>query len=266
VISISGRTELLRKWEAAIVTENPRILYRTVDLLKKLDIDFVICYPTDNRCNHCLVVITDVKDGLEHHEGLVLVQENFDMDFVRIEVMARLKMIRTPSKAVIGVDPGMTFGIALVVDGTVLYQTSLVIPSAVVELIYRLTTYNQILFPKCRNIIRIGTGSKLYSTLLLRAILRKSQELEIELVNEKNTTISGRAKSDESSAILIAGRNGRKMTISDTLLDPKVGYIRSIKQFAIRLTRGKKVLTSGEARAILLDEVAFDDMVTKAMP
>ena len=254
----------MRKWEAAIVTENPRILYRTVDMLKKLDIDFIICYPTDNRCNHCNVVITDVEDNLEHHEGLVLVQENFDMDFVRIEVMARLKMIRTPSKAIIGIDPGMTTGIALVVDGTTLYKTSLVNPSAVVELTYRLTSYIQTLFSKCLNIVRVGTGSKLYSTLLLRAILRKNQELEIELVNEKNTTISGRAKSDEVSAILIAGRNGRKLTISDTLLDPKVGHIRSIKQFVIRLTKGKIVLTSSEARAILLDEVAFDDIVTKA--
>jgi hypothetical protein len=254
------------KWEAAIVTENPRILYRAVQLLKNLDIDFIICYPTDNRCNHSPVVITDVEDDFSNHEGLVLVQENFDVDFVRIEVMARLTMIQTPSKAVIGIDPGMTFGIALVVDGIVLYQASLVIPNAVVELSYRLTNYIQTLFPKCQRIIRLGTGSKLYSTLLLRAILQKTQESEIELVNEKNTTISSGAGSDESSAILIAGRTGRKITSSDTILEAKVGYIRSIRQFVIRLTRGKKVLTSNEARAILLGEVAFDDIVTSPMP
>ncbi len=251
----------MRRWEAAIATENPLILYQAVQLLNKLGIDFVICYPTDNRCNHSQVIITDVEGGFEHHEGLVLVQENFDMDFVRIEVIARLRMIKTPSKAVIGIDPGMTSGIALVVDGSVLYQTSLVVPSAVVELSCRLITYIQILFPMCQSIVKVGTGSKLYSTLLLREILHKSQELDIELINEKNTTISSGARSDESSAILIAGRSGRKMIPSDTLLEAKVGYIRSIKQFVIRLTRGKKVLTSTEARAILLDEVAFDDII-----
>jgi hypothetical protein len=251
----------MRKWEAAIVTENPRILYRAVDMLKKLDIDFVICYRTDNRCNHSKVVITDIENGLEHHAGLVLVQENFNLDFVRIEVMAKLKMVQSPSNAFIGLDPGMTFGIALVVDGVVLFQTSLVIPSAVAELSCRLKNYIQTLFPTCQIVIRVGTGSKLYSTLLLRAIFRKTQELEIELVNEKNTTISSGAKSDESSAILIARRTGRKPTISDTLLDPKVGYIRSIKQFVNRLTWGKRALTSDEARAILLDEVTFDDIV-----
>ena len=255
----------MRKWEAAIATENPRILYQAVQLLKKLNIDFVICHPTDSRCNHCQVIITDVPDGFEHHDGLVLVKEDFDIDFVRIEVMARLRMIQTPSKAVIGLDPGMTSGIALVVDGIVLYQTSLVIPSAVVDLSYRLVAYIQTLFPTCHSIVKVGTGSKLYSTLLLRAILHKTQELEIELVNEKNTTISGGARSDEFSAIIIAGRNGRKMTSSDTLLEVKVGYIRSIKQFVSRLTRGKRVLTSDEARAILLDEVAFDEIVIQAM-
>jgi hypothetical protein len=254
------------KWEAAIVTKNPRILYRAVQLLENLDVDFIICYPTDNRCNHSPVVITDVADGFDNHEGLVLVQENFDVDFVRIEVMARLKMIQNPSKAVIGIDPGMTFGVALVVDGTVLYQASLVIPNAVVELSCRLTSYIQTLFPKCQKIVRLGTGSKLYSTLLLRAILRKTQELVIELVNENNTTISCGAGSDESSAILIAGRSGRKPASSDKILEAKVGYIRSIKQFAIRLTRGKKVLTSDEARAILLDELAFDDIVAQSTP
>ncbi|MFW9909268.1 MAG: hypothetical protein ACFFEF_11895 [Candidatus Thorarchaeota archaeon] len=255
----------MRRWEAAIATENPRILYQAVQLLEKLDIDFVICSPNDSRCNHCQVILTDVGDGFEHHEGLVLVQENFDVDFVRIEVMARLKMIQNPVKAVIGIDPGMTFGIALVVDGIVLYQASLVIPSAVVELSFRLITYIQILFPMCQSIVKVGTGSKLYSTLLLREILHKSQELEIELVNEKNTTKSGGARSDESSAILIAGRNGRKVISSDTILEVKVGYIRSIKQFVTRLTRGKKILTSTEARALLLDEVTFDDIITQAM-
>lgn len=251
----------MKRWEAAIATEKPRILYRAVQLLKEMNIDFVICYPTDNRCNHCHVIITDSKDGFEIHEGRVLVQEDFDIDFVRIEVMVKLKNITNPAVAVIGIDPGMTFGIALVVDGITVYQNSLVTPNAVSELSCRLTAYIEMLFPSCHSVIRVGIGSKLYSALLLRAILRKAQNLEIELVNENNTTVSSGARSDESSAILIAGRNGRPLTPADTTLEAKAGYIRSIKQFVVRLTRGKRNLTSNEARAILLDEIALDDMV-----
>jgi hypothetical protein len=176
--------------------------------------------------------------------------------------MVKLRAIQNPAKAVIGIDPGMTSGIALVIDGVAVYQNSLATPKDVTEQSHRLTAYIEMLFPQCRNLVRVGTGSKLYSALLLRAILRKDQNLTIELVNEKNTTVSSGAKSDESSAILIAGRNGRLMTSTDTILEAKVGYIRSLKQFVSRLTRGKRVLTSDEARSILLDEIALDDIIT----
>jgi hypothetical protein len=252
----------MQKWEAAIATENPKILYQAVQLLKAMDLDFVICHPTDSRCSNCRVVVTDVAGIFKQHEGLVLVQEDFDVDYVRIEVMARLMALRAPTTAIVGIDPGMTFGIALVVDSIVLYQGSRIAPSVAAELASRLSSYVEALFLGCQSIIRVGTGSKLYSVLLLRALLRKSENLDIELVNEKNTTVSGSAHADESAAILIAGRPGRPMVASDLILEAKAGYIRSIKQFVSRLSRGKRVLTSKEARSILLDEVAVDDAVS----
>ena len=251
----------MKRWEVAIATENPRILYRAVQLLNELGIDYIICSPTDRRCDYSHVIIADSEAGFEDHEGRVLVQDDFDVDFVRIAVMVKLRAIQNPAKAVIGIDPGMTSGIALVIDGVAVYQNSLVTPKDVTEQSHRLATYIEMLFPQCHSVVRVGTGSKLYSALLLRAILGKDQHLTVELVNEKNTTVSSGAKSDESSAILIAGRNGRPMTSADMVLDAKVGYIRSLKQFVSRLTREKRVLTSDEARAILLDEIALDDMI-----
>jgi hypothetical protein len=261
VIRVSRRIESMKRWEAAIATENPRILYRAVQLLNELGVDYIICSPTDSRCGYSHVIIADSEAGFEDHEGRILVQDDFDVDFVRIAVMVKLRAIQNPAKAVIGIDPGMTSGIALVIDGVAVYQNSLATPKDVTEQSHRLTAYIEMLFPQCRNLVRVGTGSKLYSALLLRAILRKDQNLTIELVNEKNTTVSSGAKSDESSAILIAGRNGRPMTSADMVLEAKVGYIRSLKQFVSRLTREKRVLTSDEARAILLDEIALDDMI-----
>jgi hypothetical protein len=266
VISVSRRTDVMRKWEAAIATENPKILYQAVQLLKAMEIDFVICHPTDSRCNDCHVVITDTPDILEQREQLVLVQENFDVDYVQIEVMARLMKIKDPTKAFIGIDPGMTFGVALVIDGVVLYHSSLIAPSAVVTLVSHLSAYVKTLFFGCQSIIRIGTGSKLYSVILLRALLQKSDNLNIELVNEKNTTTPGGPRPDESAAILIAGRPGRTMTASDIVLEAKAGYIRSIKQFVTRLTKGKRVLTLSEAQSILLGEVSIDDALLQTMP
>lgn len=252
------------RWEAAIATENPKILYRVVQLLEKLEIKFVICSPTDHRCEHAHIVITDPHDKFEQHKGKIEVTEDFDTDFVRIEMMSKLHGLHTPSKAVVGIDPGMTFGVALVIDGIPVFSNSITSPEAVMILTEQLLDHSKTLFPECQTIIRIGTGSKLYATLLLRCTTNMRTQQSIELVNEHKTTISGGARSDESAAILIAGRSGRSVADSDMNIEPKEGYIRSLKRYVTKLTRGKKSITSNEARAILTGESTLEDVIAQS--
>ena len=252
------------RWEAAIATENPKILYRTVQLLKKLGIKFVICSPTDHRCDHAHIVITGPDDNFEQHKRKIEVTEDFDIDFVRIEMMSKLHDLHTPSRAVVGIDPGMTFGVALVIDGIPVYRKSLTSPVAVTKLTHQLANHSKTLFPECKTIVRIGTGSNLYATLLLRSTKNIRMQLPIELVNEHNTTITGGARSDESAAILIAGRSGRPVNDSDMNLEPKEGYVRSLKQFVTKLTRGEKSITSKEARAILIGDSSLEDLIAQS--
>lgn len=252
------------RWEAAIATENPKILYRTVQLLKKLGINFVICSPTDHRCGHAHIVITGPDDNFEQHERKIEVTEDFDIDFVRIEMISKLHDLHTPSRAVVGIDPGMTFGVALVIDGIPVYSKSLTSPVAVTILTHQLANHSKTLFPECKTIVRIGTGSNLYATLLLRSTKNIRMKLPIELVNEHNTTITGGARSDESAAILIAGRSGRPVNDSDMNLEPKEGYVRSLKQFVTKLTRGEKSITSKEARAILIGDSSLEDLIAQS--
>ncbi len=252
------------RWEAAIATENPKILYRVVQLLKKLEIKFVICSPTDHRCDHAHIVITGPDDNFEQHERKIEVTENFDIDFVRIEMMSKLHDLHSPSRAVIGIDPGMTFGVALVIDGIPVYSNSLSSPDSVMTLTQQLVNHTKTLFFECQTVVRIGTGSNLYATLLLRSSKNIRTKLPIELVNEHNTTITGGARSDESSAILIAGRSGRPVEDSDMNLEPKEGYVRSLKQFVTKLTRGKKSITSKEARAILIGDSTLEDLIAQS--
>lgn len=252
------------RWEVAIATENPKILYRVVQLLEELGIQFVICSPTDHRCDHAHVVITGLDDKFERHEGKIEVTEDFDTDFVRIEMMSKLHDLHTPSRAVVGIDPGMTSGVALVIDGIPVYSNSLTSPEAVTVLTQELVNHSKTLFPDCQTIVRIGTGSNLYATLLLRSSKNIRTKLSIELVNEHKTTITGGAKSDESAAILIAGRSGRPVDDSDLNLEPKEGYVRSLKQFVTKLTRGKNSITSKEARAILTGDAALEDLIKQS--
>jgi hypothetical protein len=249
------------KWEAAVATENPKILYRIVKLLKELKIKFVICLPVDHRCEHAHIVISGPDDNSLQHKNRIEVTEDFDDNLVRIEIMSKLYDIHTPYRAIVGIDPGMTYGVALVIDGISVYSCSLTSPSEVVKLTRTLLEYTDALFPESEQIIRVGTGSKLYTALTLRSFKNSSINSPLELVNEHRTTIISGARSDESAAILIAGRTGRAMTDSDVNIEPKAGYIRSLKQYVSKLTRGTKSLTSNEARSLISGESTLEDVL-----
>jgi hypothetical protein len=178
--------------------------------------------------------------------------------------MSKLHDLQTPSKAVVGIDPGMTFGVALVIDGVPVYSSALTSPEAVAILTQTLIDYTTTLFPDCQILIRVGTGSKLYAALLLRSIRNNKIIPSIQLVNEHKTTIIGGAKSDESAAILIAGRTGRPVSDSDLSVEAKAGYIQSVKRYVTRLTKGKKSITSAEARALLEGDSTLEDAISQS--
>jgi hypothetical protein len=250
------------RWQVAIATENPRVLYLIIELLKKLGLEFVVCTTDDTRCEQAKVVITTLEDSLSRkYESMVVVDEKLDPDFASIQILAKLHDVHEPTLAVVGVDPGMRFGVALVMDGVVTYKNSQTSPSAAVRLSLRLKSYVKSLFPSCQVIVRVGTGSKLYSTLYLRDALCQYPDLYVELVNEHHTTLSGGFTSDQTSAILIAGRVGRQLTDTDMILEPKEGYVRSLQQFVRRFTRGRKDISKEEARFILLDKISMDSIL-----
>ena len=250
------------RWQVAIATENPRVLYLLIELLKELGLEFVVCTADDTRCGSSKVVVTTKKDSLKHqYDTVVYVEEDLDPVYTSVEILARLNDVREPAFAVVGVDPGMRFGVALVIDGTVTYKNSQTSPGAAVRLTLRLKSYVKRLFPSCQVVVRVGTGSKLYSTLFLRDILGQHSDLGVELVNEHHTTLSGGFTSDQTSAILIAGRVGRQHVDKDMVLEPKEGYVRSLQQFVRRSTLGRKDISKEEARSIILDKISLDGIL-----
>jgi len=249
------------RWQVAIATENPRVLYLVIELLKKLDLKFIVCSPGDSQCEDAKVVITTLEDS-NNHDTIVLVDETMDPEFTSIEIMSKLNDIHNPSFAVIGIDPGMRFGVALVIDGVVTYKNSTSSPGDAARLSTRLESYVTRLFSSCKTIVRAGTGSKLYSTLYLRNMNNQFPSLDIELVNEHHTTLSGGVTSDQTSAILIAGRFGRPQTENDRVLEPKEGYVKSLQLLVQKTTWGKIEISKDEARSILLGETSLDNIMT----
>lgn len=193
--------------------------------------------------------------------GPLVVEEEFDTILLTIRLLARLYGIDSPRFVYVGVDPGMISGIALVADGHPLYQKSYGSPRATAEAVVKLRGSASTVFPGCRAVVRVGEGSRLFSALLLRSISNLLDTEEIEVVNEERTTLSGGPGSNESSAILIAGRRGRSMVEDDLVLEAKPGYIKSLKTLIRRATRSRRSVSTETARQVVVGEKSLDKLL-----
>lgn len=245
----------MEKWQAAVATKNPRLMYLLVELLKSLELSFVMCAPEDQKsCNAKVVITTSsevYKTDISHS---LVVEEGFNPNLLTIRLLARLNDIESPKYAYIGVDPGMMSGVALVVEGQPLYQASHGSPRATADTVLQLKSHVSDIFPDCVFLLRVGAGSRLFSVLTLREIARLIDSPEIEIVNEERTTLSSGPGANESSAIIIAGRKGRPIVESDFQLESKVGYIKSLKTLVRRLNRSRSTISTKAARQVILGE------------
>ncbi|MHA1904733.1 MAG: hypothetical protein ACW968_11760 [Candidatus Thorarchaeota archaeon] len=255
----------MSRFDVAIATRRPKTLYVVVNLLKRLGIDFEICTPEDGKCDSAKVVITTEEETANLDPSrLVIVQRNSDEDHIEIEVMLKLLGVDETKEIVIGVDPGLRFGLALVVNGSVVFSRTLSSPHEAVNLTRKLAVYSHQMFPDIRFVIRLGTGSKLYYVLYLRALTNAISGVGVELVNEHHTTkdVAPRGyTTDQSSAVMIAARTGRTSSKNDLKLEPKPGYIRALKHLVAKLTNNEINLSTQDARSVLLDRTTLDSVL-----
>ncbi|RDE15147.1 MAG: hypothetical protein C4K47_03025 [Candidatus Thorarchaeota archaeon] len=248
--------------KVTIATRNPKVLYQTVKLLESLEVGFSVCNPGDSECDTANVVITTEDEAWSAIDSrIVKVGPDPDPDLTAIEVKMRLLGIKRPSITAIGVDPGMRIGLAITMDGRPVHTKTVSSPVEAAKLtldwLYHVTKK----YSEGETLVRVGTGSPLYSVLYLRGILGKITATRIELVNEHHTTVGGGADSDQSSATIIASRHGRVPSGSDILIEPKEEYVRSLKQLFARLTDGRRSLTTGRARSVLTGGTSLEKLL-----
>ncbi|MHA2003736.1 MAG: hypothetical protein ACW975_06010 [Candidatus Thorarchaeota archaeon] len=245
------------RYEVAVATRNPKVRYLAVNLLKRLGIGFVLCAPDDRRCGMSQVVITTEEEASQFHTNhLVVVDEALNDDATAIEVMIGLFDVRNPSVVAVGIDPGMKFGLALTADGTAIYTATASTPFAAANHTLHWLTIVQHHFSNSI-LVRVGTGSRLYSVLYLRKMMDSvTPRIQIEMVDERHTTRVG--ESDKSSATLIASRTGRPVTEEDTILEAKEGYVKSLKRLVEKVTEGRLFLTSAQASSVLRNEINLE--------
>lgn len=250
--------------EVIVATRMPKILYIVLKIVKGLNLDFAVCEPGHWECAGTKVVITtkDESKGIEE-ERLVLVDEKSDEISISMDIMLRYYGTTSPNELIVGIDPGLHTGLTIVGDGNVLYAKTLISPIDTYDAVTRILGISSKKYPTCKFIVRLGAGSKLYSTLFLRGLSEKIKHNMIELVDEKYTTFPGGYETDQTSAVLIAGRSGRAPITTDYIIAPKTGYIRALQHLFVWLTGNQNSLSIDTARSILLNEYSMEDALAE---
>ena len=252
----------MTRGEIAVATRNPKTLYLLIEILKDLDLDFVVCEPGGAKCQAAKVIITTSDEARNlDPERVVIVDDNLDDDAMVIALMLHLLDIEKPTSIVVGVDPGMRFGLALVIDGNVIRTKISSSPGKAVQSTLRWLAAVNDSFSQ-EPLIRVGTGSSMFAAFFLREIIPHVDSTLLELVNEENTTKVG--KSDKSSAILIAMRQGRPMKESDNIFEIRESHVQSLKHMVLDITNGTRRVSTDDAQAVLQGDKSLEWLLDAA--
>lgn len=201
------------KAKIAVATVSGRSYYKLVSMLKTKNVPFISLKPwEDIPLNIKAVITTKGERHLVTHHNVLTFEDESDPASVIDRAMLAVQGKRSYEKFVVGVDPGKTFGVAVLVDGSVLETLSC---SSLEETVSTILDFLG-LVPATACSVKVGDGAPEYGKELLN-LLDKAlpQGTIIEVVNEVGTSLlqneatHRRESKDAMSAIEIAGRKGR---------------------------------------------------------
>lgn len=197
----------------AVVTVSGKAYYFIVNELKRKKLAFLSLKPTDSIPPDVKVVITTEQEQSQiTHPNKVIFKEDSDPTQVIAEAERIVQGKTSYEKIIIGIDPGKTFGIAVLGDGRIIETAN----GSSEEETFR-TVMNAIKRnPANTLIIRIGDSAPTYAENLVRLFVQElPRNVSIEMVSEAGTTSlskelpNRKGAKDVISAIKIAGRFGK---------------------------------------------------------
>jgi hypothetical protein len=204
--------KIVMKAKIAVATVSGRAYYLLVNELKKRSLDFLSLTPQQSVPVDIEVVITttDERELIKHPRVLIYTNEADPADVVS-EAVRVVQGKKTYETVVVGVDPGKTFGLAVLSDGNVLETAT---RSSIGDTV---NTVNSLINVQAEYItVRVGNGAPSITTELL-SLLDESlpKSVVIEVVSEGGTsrfvgeTLHKRGLRDALSAVKIAERRGQ---------------------------------------------------------
>jgi hypothetical protein len=201
------------KGRVAVATVQGKAYYRIVNALQEQGISFYSLVPGQSVPTRAKLVITteQEKDKVSYHKVLVFHGEESELDVLVLEVKKFLLGKEAYEHIVVGIDPGIVNGLAVLADGKVIEEANCTNSSELVNIILRIL--RSVNLEVTGFTVKIGNGVPVYRELLQDLDEALPMEVELMVVVEAGTNrpmvMHSRKVRHISSAIRIAGRNGR---------------------------------------------------------
>jgi len=200
------------KAKIAVATVSGKAYYLLVNELKERDLPFLSLMPREPVPQSIKVVITTGKERhLITHPNVFIFNEETDPATVINEALRSVEGKKSYERVVVGVDPGKTFGLAVLGDGKVLETVTCSSLEENVNTILKILTGAQAVI----GVVKIGNGAPAITKQLLSLLDEALPEGTVmEVVSEAGTSRFGRDAihrregRDVMSAIKIAERRG----------------------------------------------------------
>lgn len=200
------------KGKVAVATVQGKIYYLIVNALQQNDISFYSIIPGEHVPTRAKLVITteEEKSKVQYPKILVFHDES-ELETMILEIKKVLLGKEVCDKIVVGIDPGVAIGLAVLADGKLIEEGNFFSSRELVNAILKIVrTVN---FSETKVFIKIGNGVPVYRELLHDLDEVLPCEVNIEVVVEAGTNRPMIAHSRKvrhiSSAIRIAARTGR---------------------------------------------------------
>jgi hypothetical protein len=197
----------------AVTTVSGKAYYRLVNELQQRKLPFLSLIPGESIPPSVKVVITTDKEKPSvYHPTILVYDAETDPSGTVDEAMRIIQSKESYEELVIGVDPGKTFGIAVLGDGKILKKEERLTQEMAVDTILTDLKRN----PAKARRVKIGSGiPELAEEIASRLRIALPENTRIEMVSEVGTsTFRGkgfrRKMSDADSAINIARKEQRR--------------------------------------------------------
>lgn len=199
------------KANIAVATVSGKAYYKLVNELKNRGLTFLSLKPWDSIPLGVDIVITTEKERHQiQHSKILIYEDSLDPAIIVDEAVRLIQGKKNYEKVVAGIDPGETFGVAIMGDGTVIETFSCSSSEETVKA--TLKAFKKI--PTSTNVVKIGNAPTYTKELLHLLDDALPEDATIEIVSEEGTshftkdTIHRRGIRDMMSATIIAGRTG----------------------------------------------------------